>query len=885
MVRCSPHHSHISFTDDRLRVSRRFSCPISGLFFTEPWVVNKRWLLSLLNMRSQIPSSLYNIGVIGLGALAVAISLIYFPLASIDPPYYVIAGLTIALGSRVTLRIPRFNSHISVSDTFIFLSLLLYGPPVAVVFAAVEAFFASRRFCVRWSSILFNSATMAASTGAVALVLALSGLHAEDQLHGHPGFFADFVLTLSLLALMQFAINTAFAATYDSINNSLPFVEIWKTKYLWTFYSYFIGAISAGLLVQLADNWGVAIVAAAIPVMLFVFLTYRMYLTNVEISAKQAEQAEEYAKLLEEQSEALRHSEELFRSAFNHAPIGMALVAPDGRWLRVNRVLTSILGYSEREFLRTDFQSLIAEPDLGSALVRIHELAVGRINTCQMERRFLHKNGNTVWTLWCVSSASEHNVEGSNLIFQIQDITDKKISEQKLLHEATHDPLTGLPNRALFMDRLSAALKTRIGKPDHSVSVLFIDLDRFKYVNDSLGHLAGDRLLVDISRRLKECLRPNDSIARLGGDEFTILVEGDHDPGEITRIADRIHGKFATPFHLERHLVYSSASIGILHASENHTNAEEMMRDADTAMYHAKRGGKARHEVFDENMHKAAKEALRLETDFRRAVEDGEFEIKYQPIFSLSKGKVTGIEALARWDHPEFGAISPERFVPLAEEIGWIDAFGELILRKACGEVCKFFAADEDRDEMTLSVNLSCRQFASQDLVKRIGGILVETGFNPHRLKLEITESVLFAYHENALGMLDELRTLGVEVEIDDFGTGYSNLSYLARLPISSLKIDRSFVSPIDETHANTEIVRTILTLADNLGLNVVAEGIETEAQLEALRVLGCERGQGFYLARPMRLAELSEFLRDNPSRIFETAENYTPISMLPTIQ
>lgn len=836
-------------------------------------------------MRSQILARLYNVTVIGIGAFAIAISLIYFPLGVIDPPFYVIAGLTIALGSRVTLRIPSFNSHISVSDTFIFLSLLLYGAPVAVVFAAVEAFFASRRFCVRWISILFNTAAMAASTGAVSTALALSGLRAEDQLHGHPGFFADFVITLSLVALTQFGVNTALAATYDSINSSLPFLETWKNKYLWTFYSYFIGAISAGLLVQLADNWGVAIVAAAIPVMLFVFLTYRMYLTNVEISAQQAEQAEEYAKLLEHQSEALRDSEELFRSAFDHAPIGIALVAPEGRWLRVNRALISILGYSESEFLKSDFQSLIPEPDLGSALIKIHELAVGRINTCQMELRFLHKNGKTVWTLWCVSSASEHNTEGSNLIFQIQDITDKKISEQKLLHEATHDPLTGLPNRALFLDRLTAALQSRVGNPDHSVSVLFIDLDRFKYVNDSLGHLAGDRLLIDISRRLKECLRPNDSIARLGGDEFTILVEGDHDPGEITRIADRIQNKFAAPFHLDSHLVYSSASIGILHASEKHRNAEEMMRDADTAMYQAKRGGKARHEVFDENMHKAAKEALRLETDFRRAVEDNEFEIEYQPIFSLAKRAVTGIEALARWNHPEFGEISPERFIPLAEEIGWIDAFGELILRKACDEVCKFFSAAEDRSEMTLSVNLSCRQFASQDLVQRIGRILVETGFNPHRLKLEITESVLFAYHENALEMLDELRMLGVEVEIDDFGTGYSNLSYLARLPISSLKIDRSFISPIDGTHANTEIVRTILTLADNLGLNVVAEGIETEAQLEALRVLGCESGQGFYLAKPMRLAELSEYLRDNPARIFEGTDTYTPISMLPTIQ
>lgn len=836
-------------------------------------------------MRSSNAARLYIAGVIGLGTFALAVSLINFPLGSIDPPFYVIAGLTVALGSRVTLRIPRFNSHISVSDTFTFLTLLLYGAPVAIVFAAVEAYFASRRFCKRRLLVIFNAAAMAASTAAVSLMLKLSGLRTEDQLHGHTGFFTDFVIVLSLLALTQFAINTALAAAYDSLSNHHPFLETWKTKYIWTFYSYFIGSISAGLLVQLADNWGVAIVAAAIPVMLFVFLTYRMYLTNLEMSVQQAEQAEEYAKLLEHQSEALSNSEELFRSAFDHAPIGIALLASDGRWLRVNRALTSILGYSESEFLATDFQSLIAENDLGTALIKIHELSTGKIASCQMEQRYLHKNGQTVWTLWSVSAASEHNAEGSNMIFQIQDITDKKISEQKLLHEATHDPLTGLPNRALFMDRLTAALRSRSENPDNTVSVLFIDLDRFKYVNDSLGHLAGDRLLIDISRRLRECLRPKDSIARLGGDEFTILVEGDHNPDEITQIADRIQSKFALPFRLDQHLVYSSASIGILHASDGHRNAEEMMRDADTAMYQAKRGGKARHEVFDENMHIAAKEALQLETDFRRAVENSEFGIEYQPIFSLSTGNIAGIEALARWDHPELGEISPRRFIPLAEEIGWIDAFGELILRRACGEIGKLFSAADSPDEMTLSVNLSCRQFASPDLVDRIGAILRETGFDPRRLKLEITESVLFEYHEKAIEMLDELRALGVDVEIDDFGTGYSNLSYLARLPISSLKIDRSFISPIDDIDANTEIVRTILSLADNLDLNVIAEGIETEAQLETLRRLGCERGQGFYLAKPMSLTELSKFLRCEAANVTGSRETYSEISMLPTVQ
>jgi diguanylate cyclase (GGDEF)-like protein len=499
-----------------------------------------------------------------------------------------------------------------------------------------------------------------------------------------------------------------------------------------------------------------------------------------------------------------------------------------------------------------------------------------------MEQRYRHKEGNTIWAAWSVSMASAASTESPNLIFQIQDITDKKFVEDKLQYEATHDALTNLPNRAKFMSRLDETLARKQTDSAHKVSILFIDLDRFKIINDSLGHLAGDQLLFEIAGRLRECLRPEDLVARLGGDEFTILVEGDHEANETVKIAERIQKKLAEPFDLCGNEVYSSASIGILHASDKHLTSEELMRDADTAMYQAKRGGKARHEVFDADMHEAAKEILQLETDLRRAVEKDEFIVYYQPIFSLLDGKIEGFEALARWFHPTLGDISPTKFIALAEEIGLIDVLGEQILHKACGQMVSI--KNDDDSPFLLSVNLSCKQFAHPALIKRIKRILEETRFPPTCLKLEITESVFFEHREAAVVMLSELRELGIEINIDDFGTGYSNLSYLRQLPITTLKIDRSFISPIEADGGNTEIIQTIITLARNLGLRVVAEGVENEMQIEQLKKLDCEGAQGYFFAEPMAFEKVRSFL--NKNGIADLPEGrFEDVPVLATIQ
>ncbi|MFN0277601.1 MAG: putative bifunctional diguanylate cyclase/phosphodiesterase [Pyrinomonadaceae bacterium] len=823
-------------------------------------------------------SDRYMVTVIVAGAICVLISLFTIDAGRIDVYLGLLAVFTIAVGSRLTIVMPRFNSHISVSDIFIFLTLLLYGGEFAVLLAAAEATASAWRFCNRKLTVVFNAATMAVSTSVVVLVLKSSGLYAEAQLHGVADSRHSFIIALSVIALTQFIVNTTLASVHRSLHDKLPFWDTWKSKYIWTFFSYFIGAASAGLLIQMADAMGLGVILATFPVIFFVFLSYRMYLKNVEISVRQAEQAEQYAKDLELKSDALRESEERFRSAFNYAPIGIGLVAPAGKWLKVNRAMIEILGYAEGEFLDSDFHSMTVEDDLGEALIRIHELVNGKIANYQREQRFIHKSGRTVWASWSVSAASDARGERPNLIFQIQDITARKFAEEKLQHEATHDALTGLPNRAFFMSRLSEALENCHEIKDYKVSVLFIDLDRFKYVNDSLGHLIGDDLLKGIAARLSECMRPDDIVARLGGDEFTILVEGKYDINEVTRIAERIQKKFSVAFNLRGHEVYSSASIGILNASEKHKVSEDIMRDADTAMYQAKRAGKACHEVFDEKMHKAAKEILQLETDLRRAVEREEIQVYYQPIYNLASGEIEGVESLARWHHATLGDISPGKFIPLAEEIGLIDKLGEHVLRVACREIGSLKKELDDLS-LSLSVNLSCRQFAQAGLVKCIQDIVAETSFPIRNLKLEITESVFLEHPDRAVEMLHQLRALGIEIDIDDFGTGYSNLGYLTKLPVSKLKVDGSFVSMIDDDGANDEIVRAIVTLARNLDLGVTAEGVETEAQLAKLKQLECESGQGFLFARPMIFERFKEFfIEQNDIQIPNPQFNDVPV-------
>lgn len=460
----------------------------------------------------------------------------------------------------------------------------------------------------------------------------------------------------------------------------------------------------------------------------------------------------------------------------------------------------------------------------------------------------------------------ERTIELTKVNEQLQrDIAERRRAEEQLLHNALHDGLTGLPNQALFMDRLGLALERAKRRKDYLFAVLFLDLDRFKVINDSLGHIVGNQLLIAISRRLETFLRSVDTVARLGGDEFTILLEDIEDTSTAIHIAERIQKELALPFNVNELEVFTSVSIGIALSSQSYAQPEHLLRDADIAMYRAKALGKARYEVFDTDMHNRAVLLLQLETDLRRAITREEFLIHYQPIVSLVTGSIVGFEALVRWNHPKRGLISPIEFIPVAEEAGMIVMIGQWVLREACSQMHKWHTQFPTTPPLTISVNLSGKQIMQLELLQQINFVLQETGLDASSLKLELTESVLIDNTESATAMLSQLRALNIELHMDDFGTGYSSLSYLHRFPISTLKIDRSFISNIGIGGENLEIVRAIVALAHSLNMNVTAEGVETLEQLALLRGMQCNRGQGYFFSRPLDSLAVEELLISKP--------------------
>ena len=457
-----------------------------------------------------------------------------------------------------------------------------------------------------------------------------------------------------------------------------------------------------------------------------------------------------------------------------------------------------------------------------------------------------------------------------------RDITERMRAEEKLRHYALHDPLTDLPNRVSFMEHLNEAIERAENNKRSKFAVLFLDLDRFKMINDSLGHGVGDELLIALAKRLKLCVRPGDVVARLGGDEFTILLNRTGVMRDIISVADRLQTKISEAFKIDSYEVFTTASIGIVASGTVERSSEDFLRDADAAMYRAKAAGKARHEVFDSEMHVRNMNMLQLENDLRRAVERNEFEVLYQPIVNLRTGEVSEFEALIRWRHPVHGLVSPDEFVGVAEESSLIISIGGWILEESCRQ-----AAEWQRKfgiPLSVSVNLSARQLMQPNLISQVTEILFDTGLDSSQLKLEVTENIVMEHSEQSQRMLAELDKLGVALSTDDFGTGYSSLSYLQRFPFDRLKIDRSFVNIMDSDRRSVSIVKTILMLGENLGLEVVAEGIETASQLEMLRSLGCAMGQGFILSHPIDretaevfLASGANVFAENPGLKFHT--------------
>ncbi len=572
--------------------------------------------------------------------------------------------------------------------------------------------------------------------------------------------------------------------------------------------------------------------------------------------------------------------DQLFHLISENAADMIAVIDQNGHRIYNSPSYQKILGYSPDELSRS------------SPLEQVHpedrERVVGAAAKARLtgrgerlEYRMRHKDGS--WRVLESTANVIRNGDGEvdGLVIVNRDITDRKRAEEALAHNALYDGLTGLANRTLLLERLERALSIRQRHSDFKFAVLFIDIDEFKVINDSLGHPAGDALLVQIAGRLTTCLRRVDmvarqshneydantfgeaTIARPGGDEFLVLVEELHNPSDAVRIAKRIQKRLAPPFELDGRQIVVTGSIGIAFSGDASTEAQGMLRDSEIAMYRSKQGGKARCEVFDNAMHASAVRRLQLETDLRKGLDRHEFRVYYQPIVSVRDGNIVGLEALSRWQRPH-GIVMPNDYIPLADETGILLSINHQLIIEACQQLRSWQQCFPADPPLFLSINISPKQFAQENLASQIGELLQKCGMDPRCVNLEITETIAMADAERSSAVLLQLKALGVGLDIDDFGTGYSSLSRLQGFPVDTLKIDRIFVSRMDSDPETHEIIRIIVMLAHSLGLKVTAEGVETQAQLDLLRRMDCEQAQGYLFSKPSDDQTIGKLLEAN---------------------
>ncbi|WP_136419292.1 EAL domain-containing protein [Herbaspirillum sp. ST 5-3] len=563
------------------------------------------------------------------------------------------------------------------------------------------------------------------------------------------------------------------------------------------------------------------------------------------------------------QAEAvLRESEERFRVAFNQAAVGLAHVAPDGRWLMVNKKLCEIVGYSRKELLEMRFQDITHPEDLIADWSVARRMIAGEVDEKTWEKRYRHKNGYYIWVN--LTSSTVRDEEGKPKYFStvVEDISRRKQIEEELLHLANYDALTSLPNRSLLLDRLTQALAFA-NRSGGQVAVMMIDLDRFKNINDSLGHDVGDKIIIEIARRLSFTVRAGDTIARLGGDEFVVIRPDIAHENAAAIMAQQILEAMSRPMAMQDHEFYPTGSIGVSVFPRDGHDAQTLLKNADTAMYRAKDAGRNNFQFYAHEMNSRALDRLKLESGLRRALERDEFVLHYQPQMDLSSGRIIGVEALLRWEPPGQPMVFPGDFIPVAEDTGLIVPMGEWVLRTACAQG-RAWRENSALAHVKVAVNLSARQFKQQDIVKTVSRVLEETGCSPEWLELEITESVIMENPEAAADVLLKLSKMGVHLSIDDFGTGYSSLSYLKRFPIDSLKIDKSFVRDITTDSDDAAIAKAVIALAHSLKMKVIAEGVETLEQLDFLRKQRCDQMQGYYLSRPVAVSHLEKLMAEN---------------------
>jgi diguanylate cyclase (GGDEF)-like protein/PAS domain S-box-containing protein len=757
----------------------------------------------------------------------------------------------IALVGAFPIQIPGTKTSVAGAEIFIFLILLTYGVPAAVVGAALEVGIASWRTSRRTTSRIASPAlaSLAMLVCGSLLDVGLGGLEAG----------ATLPTGTMLVGLV------AFALGYAGIGSLLPAgliglkrghfmgARAWFTTWAWLGLGYSAAASIAGILFIASTISGPTVLLAGVPVIASLLTTMHFYF---ERSATHRE-----AALAAEHLRQMQASEARFHSAFTHAAIGMALVTSQGRILQANGSLGQMLGYATEALSGTDFRAILFAESANQIDADLGRLLSGAVPTIHAEVHFRHKAGHGVWCATNMAVFDDTRNGTHCLIFQIQDVTARRNAERRLQYVAYHDDLTGLPNRVQFNEHLGRAIQCAATRPHSTFAVLFLDFDRFKIINDSLGHSAGDAFLRAIAERLRALLGKRGVVARLGGDEFGILLSKVSDQQAVEDLATRILQSLKLPVALLDTEVTATVSIGITFVRDATRSPEEVLRDADIAMYKAKSLGKAQFALFDTTLHAKISQQLKLEGELRRALLQRQFIVYYQPKFALLSGHLTGFEALVRWMHPERGFVEPEVFIPLAEETGLIGTIGEWVLNEACRQLVEWEDRKLPRGRLTMNVNVSGMQLSDPGFAERVKAILDAHGLDPTQLDLEVTESMLMDI-PGVLPTMNALGDFGVRLSIDDFGTGYSSLSYLHSLPINTLKIDRSFISRLSEEGNGEEIVRSIITLGKALGKSLVAEGVETEYQLDWLRRMHCDEGQGYLFSRPIPEASIDSLLR-----------------------
>jgi len=784
----------------------------------------------------------------------------------------VLAGAAIAmLAGFFPVRVPRSTNSFAAGEIFIFLLLMLHGPAAATLAAAGEGLIGSWRTSKRWTSRIVSPAM-----ASIAMFGAGSLLHAAVAATRAWGLYSAALLLVASMvcAVIYFMFNTALVTAVPYLKrNQWPTARELFGNFGWIGITFAGSASVACLLFLTFQQTGIGVLMAAAPIIGMLLTTLHYFFRQQEVDERarksQLEAIEREAEQAANHMRQLELSERRFHSAFTHASIGMALVSFEGRVLQVNAALRTLLGVdADAPVVQHLFSDFVQPSDAGALDAQMTQLKAQHNQSFAVDLRLCHRTGTEVWAAVHGSLFSEIDSAAPCLILQVQDITGRRQAEAGLHHIAFHDSLTGLPNRRRFHEQLGHALEGAKADPMRHFALMFLDFDRFKLINDSLGHAVGDEFLVQVARRIQEHVRPGDTVARLGGDEFAVLAQDATSERAVVPLAERLMASLRQPFHVGGIDINTSASIGITFSNLGYATPADMLRDADTAMYKAKSTGKARYAMFDTALHTEVSHRLRLEGDLRRALAEGQLTVVYQPIFDLTSGRVTGFEALTRWQHAEFGAVAPLTFIDVAEDAGLIVPLTDFVLRTACAQLRQWQQRDKAFADLIMHVNVSGHDITHPGFVARVTSAIVEAHLQPQHLTLELTENILMERLEGALTTLTEIRRLGIGLSVDDFGTGYSSLRHLSSLPVNSLKIDRAFIADLQRGSNEAAVVKSIVLLGNSLGKSIIAEGIETPAQVEQLQQMGCTIGQGYHLSRPLLPQRIDKMLDDMTAQV-----------------